>query len=66
MDYTLTIEYGDCDYPMTQEALDFYLGNQPVLVLSANWRVTDGQFQPEPIFHKRERGFSLEFKKYDT
>lgn len=66
MDYTLTIEYCDCDYPMTQDALDFYLENQPVLVLSDNWRVTDGQFQTKPTFRFGERGYRLEFKENDA
>lgn len=62
MDYKITVEYGECIYPMSAEALDFYLKNPPVLLLNDDWRVTDEQFQPKPVFYSRECGYRIELK----
>lgn len=66
MDYKLTVEYGECDYPMTVEALEFFLTNPTVLLLSEDWRVTDEQFQTKPAFRSRECGYRIEFKINDA
>ena len=56
----ITVEYCDCDYPMTEEALEYFLANPPI------WENTNGQLFAEQEFYKRNSGFRLEFKKHDS
>lgn len=56
----VTVEYGECEYPMTKEALEFFLAN-PV-----KWEKSNGQLFTEQVFHQRIGGFRLELKEHDA